>query len=306
MQALVRDLASRAEEVRAVVNKYRARRPYPDGWIPCEALCEACETIGAQTLGIVGTTATYRCPRCGNEGTSSIEKGKLNWRLEWPALWKVYRVDIEPFGKDHATPGGSRDSCAEVAETIMHFRPPMGIPYEWVGIADRGKDLGDMGLSDFLGFTPAQWVDVADPEILRYIYAFNPIARRVVLDLYRLDSYHDTFDRAEAAFYSEKRHGDEDDQARSYELAYLASPPKEKPFALSYRHAAFLSQISPESGRLDWGLKRMRDTGMLTRRATEFESARIARRLAQSRLWVEKYATENRVKLPESLATEAK
>src|SRR5206468_2926428 len=212
MQALVRDLASRPGEVRATVNKYRARHPYPSGWIP-----------------------------------------------------------FEPFGKDHATPGGSRDSCAEIAETIMHFRPPMGIPYEWVGIADRGKDLGDMGSSDFLGFTPAQWVEVGDPEVLRYIYAFNPIFRRVVLDLYRIDSYHDTFDRAEAAFFSEKRQGDEDDQARSYELAYLASPPKEKPFALSYRHAAFLSQISPESGRLEWCLKRMRDTGMLTRGATEFE-----------------------------------
>src|SRR2546422_7980813 len=48
----------------------------------------------------------------------------------------------------------------------------------------------------------------------------------------------------------------------------------------------------------------MRDTGMLTRRATEFESAQIARRLAQSRVWVEKYATENRVKLLESLSIE--
>ena len=306
MQALVRDLASRAEEVRAVVNKYRARHPYPAGWIPFEAFCEKCGTIGATTTAIDGMSASYRCERCGHHGKSSIEKGKLNWRLEWPALWKVYRVDIEPFGKDHATPGGSRDSCAEIAQTIMHFRPPMGIPYEWVGIADRGKDLGDMGSSDFLGFTPSQWVEVGDPEVLRYTYAFNPIARRVVLDLYRADTYHDTFDRAEDAFYSSDREGDEDDQARSYELAYLAPVPKEQPFALSYRHAAFLSQISPESGRLEWCLKRMRDTGMLTRVPTEGERARIGRRLTQSRVWVEKYAPENRVKLLESLPREVR
>ena len=43
---------------------------------------------------------------------------------------------------------------------------------------------------------------------------------------------------------------------------------------------------------------------MLTRGATEFERARIARRLAQSRAWVEKYAPENRVKLLESLPDE--
>ena len=45
----------------------------------------------------------------------------------------------------------------------------------------------------------------------------------------------------------------------------------------------------------------MRDTGMLTRAPTDFERARIARRLTQSRVWVEKYAPENRVKLLESL-----
>ena len=301
MHALVRDLASRAEEVRQVVNKYRTRHPYPPGWIPFEAFCESCKTIGATTTSMEGAFAAYRCDRCGDRGKSSIEKGKLNWRLEWPALWKVYRVDIEPFGKDHATPGGSRDSCKEIAETVMHFRPPMGIPYEWVGIADRGKDLGDMGSSDFLGFTPAQWVEVGDPEVLRYVYAFNPVFRRVVLDLYRVDSYHDTYDRAEDASYSPKRAVEDEEAARSYGLAQLAPPPKERPFALSYRHAAFLSQISPETDRVEWCLRRMRDTGMLRRNPTEFERARISRRLAQSRAWVERYAPENRVKLLEKL-----
>src|SRR5438046_10048787 len=105
-----------------------------------------------------------------------------------------------------------------------------------------------MGSSDFLGFTPVQWVEVADPEVLRYVYAFNPIFRRVVLDLYRVDTYHDLYDRAEDLFYADEREGDEEDQSRSFELAQLSAPPKTKPFALSYRHAAFLSQIIRESG----------------------------------------------------------
>lgn len=304
MQTLVHDLVARAEEVREFVNRYRARHPYPAGWLPFEAFCDQCRTIGAKTTAIQGMTASYRCERCGHVGTSSIEKGKLNWRLEWPALWKVYRVDIEPFGKDHATPGGSRDSCKAIAESIMHFRPPMGIPYEWVGIADRGKDLGDMGSSDFLGFTPVQWIEVADPEVLRYLYAYTPIFRRIVLDLYRVDAYHDLYDRAEDRFYADQRQGDEEDQARSYELAQFGAPPKTKPFALAYRHAAFLSQISPESGRLEWCVKRLRDTGILDRAPTDLELARIARRLAQSRVWVEKYAPENRVRLLDDLTPE--
>src|SRR5207245_9021455 len=121
--------------------------------------------------------------------------------------------------KEHATTCGSRESCAKIAETIMHFRPPMGIPYEWVGIADHGKDLGDMGSSDFLGFSPAQWVQVGDPEVLRYLYAFNPLPRRVVLDLYRVDAYPDVYDRADDAFYPDEREGGDAAHARSSEVA---------------------------------------------------------------------------------------
>src|SRR5207249_5537602 len=111
-----------------------------------------------------------------------------------------------------------------IGEVITQCGPPMGIPYERVGSSDRGNDLGDMGSSDFLGFTPVQWVEVADPEVLRYTYAFNPIFRRVVLDLYRVDTYHDLYDRAEDLFYADEREGDEEDQARSYELAQLSAP----------------------------------------------------------------------------------
>ena len=301
MQAIVRDLASRAEEVRGIVNKYRARRPYPPDWIPFEAFCEACGRIGAKTSRIEGTTATYRCEKCGSEGGSSVTKGKLNWRLEWAALWKVWKVDIEPFGKDHATPGGSRDSCKEIIETLLNTRAPMGIPYEWVGIADRGKDLGDMGSSDFLGFSPAQWLRIGDPEVIRYVYAFNPIARRVVFDLSKVDAYHDTYDGAERLHYSEDREGDEANQARSYALAQLGPVPEGLPYALSYRHAAFLVQISPADGRLEWCLRRLRDTGLLSRDLSEFEETRLERRLAQAGTWVAEYVPENKVVLLETL-----
>ena len=304
MQAVVRDLVSRPEQVRAIVNKYRERHPYPPGWLPFEAYCEACGRIGAKTVALSGMVAEYECPKCGGKGKSSIEKGKLNWRLEWAALWKVYRVDIEPFGKDHATPGGSRDSCKEVCETLLKTRAPMGIPYEWVGQADRGKELGDMGSSDFVGFTPRAWLEIGDPEVLRYVYAFNPIQRRIVLDLSRVDGMHDTYDRAEQLLYADEREGDEDDQARSYELAQMRPAPKEEPFQLSYRHASFLSQISPQEDRLAWCLRRMRDTGLLDADLTEWEEARVARRLEQSGVWVEKYVPENKVTLLEALTPE--
>src|SRR5437867_2967556 len=122
---------------------------------PVQPLCLSCNRIAKARASRVNgrTSVTYAC-ECGGTGDSPIEQGKLNWRLEWPALWKVLKVDIEPFGKDHATPGGSRDSCKEAARVLLGFEPPFGIPYEWVGYAEKGVDLGDMDSSDFKGFWP--------------------------------------------------------------------------------------------------------------------------------------------------------
>src|SRR5207245_49889 len=77
MQALVRDLATQAEEVRAVVNKYRARHPYPPGWVPFEAFCEECGTIGA-TPTAVKIWATWA------RRISSALRRPSGWRSETP------------------------------------------------------------------------------------------------------------------------------------------------------------------------------------------------------------------------------
>lgn len=300
MKALVADLADRAEEVRAVVNRYRPRHPYPEGWIPFEAYCTSCRRVGsARTIRIVGTEAVeYEC-ECGNRGSSSIELGKLNWRLEWPAVWKVLRVSVEPFGKDHAAPGGSRDSCKEIARDVMGFEPPFGIPYEWVGYGERGVDKGDMGSSDAIGFGPSAWEEVGDVEVLRHVFLAAPPMRRIVLDLTRADAYHDAFDAGEAARYG--RTEPSEAHARTYDLAILQPPPVEPPFALPFRHAAYLSQIAPPQSRVDWVLRRLADTGILTREATAFERERIARRLRQARAWVDRYSPESRIVLLERL-----
>ena len=303
MKAIVEDLANRNEEVRATFNKYRSRNPYPPGWIPFEPLCLECNRIGkARAIRVNDRTSVeYEC-ECGGHGVSPIEKGKLQWRLEWTALWKLLKVDVEPFGKDHATPGGSRDSCKEFARVLFRFDPPFGVPYEWVAYAERGVDLGDMDSSDFKGFWPGDWLAIGDAEVLRYIFLVNPVKRRIVLDLSKVDVYHDQYDSAERAFYASERTPDDEVLARSYEFAQLSLLPKAPPFQLSYRHAAFLHQISPEANRVEWCLARLKDTGMLTRRLTDFEVDRIRRRIEQGALWVDRWSQENKVVLLQALS----
>jgi len=195
MKKNVLELMEKAEEIREVINKYRGRRKYPEGWIPFEPFCRKCRKIGESSAISISKDGqvTYKCS-CGEEGVSSIEDGKLNWRLEWPSLWKVLSVDIEPFGKDHATPGGSRDSCKDIAKNIMNLDPPFGIPYEWVGMSEEGTDLGDMSSSTFKGFTPKEWLELGEPQSLRFIYLQTNPSKRIVLDLSKMDIYHDHLD----------------------------------------------------------------------------------------------------------------
>ncbi len=298
MQALVHQVVDRAEELREIVNRYRPRNPYPAGWIPFEPLCLTCRRIGdARALGFTDGEVEYEC-ECGGNGSSPLELGKLNWRIEWPVLWALLGVDVEPFGKDHAAPGGSRETSPVIAETILNIQAPFGIPYEWVGYVEDGKDLGDMDSSGFTGFGPQTWLDVADPEVLRFLFAATPIRRRLVLDLSRVDAYHQRYDQAEAAYYTVP----DDDVSRAYALSQLEAPQEEAPFQLPFRHASLLAQVAPVEDLLGWYLGRLTATGMAEGDLSSWEKHRIARRLAQARTWVHGYAPEDlRVVVQETL-----
>jgi len=307
MHSLIQELAERREEVRAVVNKYRERKPYPEGWIPFEPRCESCRRVGkAKALAVTDRDVEYEC-ECGHSGKSLLQYGKLNWRLEWPALWKLLRVDIEPFGKDHATPGGSRDSCKEIAQTLLGIAPPFGIPYEWVAYGVNGVDHGDMDSSDFNGFGPGAWLQVATPEVLRFRFAVNPIVRRVVLDLSKLDAYYDQFDLAASSLREKGETSDGANQGRSFDLARLPSQDPEAPsdaWVLRYRQAAYLSQIAPREGVVPWVERRLRGSGILERELNATEREDLGSRLRLARTWVEKYSPENRIALLERLGPE--
>ncbi|MEE9163963.1 MAG: lysine--tRNA ligase [Thermoplasmata archaeon] len=302
MQALVRQIADRANEFREVMNRYRPRNPHPSGWIPFEPLCLTCRRIGeSRALGFTDGEVEYEC-ECGGKGASPLEIGKLNWRIEWAALWSLLGVDVEPFGKDHATPGGSRETSKVIAETLLGIRAPFGIPYEWVGYAEGGKDRGDMESSGFLGFGPQTWLDVADPEVLRFLFAAVPIRRRMVLDLSQLDAYHQRYDQAEASHYG----GSEADAGRAYLLAQLAPLPEKAPFQLAYRHAVLLAQVAPAEDSIGWSLERLHETGLLERELSPWERDRIARRLEQARGWARAYAPpQQRLEVQKELRKEA-
>ncbi len=299
MHELVRFTIQHREQAREMVNKYRVRNPYPEGWFPISVVCEECQRISTTTVidvDLDAYTANYRCEGCNHEGTTSIENGKLSWRVEWAALWKVLDVGFEPFGKDHATPGGSRDSAKEIAETFFKFKPPVPYANEWVGLIENGVDKGDMGSSDFNGFTPKTWVSVAPGEALRYIYLKNKSMKRLTLGLEYIPTYIGQYERAERVYYeidTPKAPPHEiDDIRRSYELANLEPLSDAMPPQVPYLHAVLLTQIIPPEKLPNAAFDKLAESGITPRKLTKNQRTEITTRLDQARTWVTTYAPQ--------------
>ncbi|ADI31833.1 lysine--tRNA ligase [Staphylothermus hellenicus] len=287
------------EKVRKTINKYRGRKPYPENWIPFEPICSKCGRIDStEALEIIDhDKVKYRCKNCGYMGVSDLSNGKLNWRIEWVGVWWSLGVDFEPYGKDHATPGGSRDSCADLAVNVYGIKPPEGIPYEWVAMRTKDKKVLDMTSSGFIGFTPKEWLEVAHPHIYRFIVLRTSPMKKIVLSLYEIPQYYSQYYKAERIYYGLEKAKNEEEEVllkRSYELSYpRGEPPETPPEQVSYTHLAILSQILPSQLWRTEGIKRLINTKIIPENPSKYGLQRILETLEKAHVWTEKYAPEN-------------
>lgn len=104
---------------------------------------------------------------------------KLDWRLDWPARWAEFGVTVEPFGRDHASKGGSYDTGQVLVGPIFGDQAPYPVPYEFVTLMGETKK---MSKSSGNVVTPAELLAFIPPEILRYLFAKPRPGRQVVID----------------------------------------------------------------------------------------------------------------------------
>ncbi|MEB3774130.1 MAG: lysine--tRNA ligase, partial [Desulfurococcales archaeon] len=286
-------------------DRYRGRRPYPEGWMPVEPICGGCGRIDTTEAVEVldGDRVRYRCKSCGYEGVAGFEDSKLNWRIEWVGVWKVLGVDFEPYGKDHATPGGSRDSCVDLAVNVFNFKPPEGEWYEWVALKVGGREA-DMSSSGFTGITPREWLEVAHPQILRFLYFNTHPHRKIVIDMAEVPRYYEWYYRAERIYFGLEEGSSV--EARSYELSHPREPPERPPAQVGYTHAAILAQIIPEDLLPGEALRRLKRTGHLPEDPDDYSLRWVEELIVKAGRWARRYAPESlRISLPEEPPREA-
>ena len=90
---------------------------------------------------------------------------KLDWRIDWPARWWQLGVHVEPFGRDHATKGGSYDTGKAIVERVFGGFAPIPVPYQFI---NRAGETKKMSKSAGNTVTISELLEVLPPEIIRY------------------------------------------------------------------------------------------------------------------------------------------
>lgn len=274
------------QKITEILNEIAGRNLEKD-FVPLLPKCEKCgrlTTTKIISFDIKKHQVEYQC-KCGHQGVADYSKGeaKLPWRLDWPGRWKIFGVTVEPFGKDHATTGGSYDTGKVITEEIFGYEPPYPFVYEWIYLKGKGAMSSSKGIAisinEILEILPPSWVRYL---ILRYKpdkhIDFDPVNGYILLA--------EDYERLERIYY--RLEGTEEEWAeiaRLYELSQVKDIPKEIGPQIPLRHIITLTQISLGNNEL---LKEMLIRSGYESELSKFDE--ILKRVEYVKNWLEKFA----------------
>ncbi len=222
--------------------------------------------------------------------------GKLTWRVEWAARWKIFGITCEPFGKDHAASGGSYDVSKIISHEIYDYEAPYPIPYEWITLKGEA-----MSKSHGVFFTPEQWLEIAEPETLNYfIFRSKPLKHKDFNPSMPFLDFIEQYDRVERIYYGAEEASSEKEEEKLKKI-YEASQieiSESMPFQPSYRFMTVVYQIAGNDNQKVFTIlknnsqlpKDMESKGYNDLDKHDVE--RLNRRLNQVKNWLELYAPE--------------
>jgi lysyl-tRNA synthetase class 1 len=248
-------------------------REMEDDWSPFNPICAQCRRLTetkVKGFSAQDETVDYTC-RCGGAGTVSMRGGgKLTWRVDWPARWARIPVTVEPFGKDHATRGGSYDSGARICREVFKAEPPFPVTYEWIAFTGQG----DMSKSKGNVLSVHRMLEVVPPEVLRYLVVKTRPMRSINFDPgLPLLALVDEFDDAAST-------------SRDTRAMALSGADQFKPIGVPFRHLVNVVQMADFD--LDQVVVILRRNGY----AVEDETA-VKERAGYAMRWLREFAPED-------------
>jgi len=299
MNGVIKEILDASAKVREIY-LHVSKNKRPDDWHPFNVVCDKCQKIGTTYVyKWDGTDVYYRCmpdmvkwaKGCGHEGQKSPfdGNGKLPWKLEWPAKWKVIGVTIEGAGKDHMSQGGSFDVASEVCRKILHYPVPHAFSYEWFTVGGK-----KMSSSKGVGTSAIEVSKILPPELLRFLLVRTPIETHLDFNPYgdTLLNLFDDYDRCMNAFFDKKENkipqGKQGevlmDFARIIELSEVRPNPEKRLFLPRFR--TLVNLIKTSTDLLEFFEKQKGST------LSPDEKEQLEEREVYARVYLDQYADE--------------
>ncbi|OGM17932.1 lysine--tRNA ligase [Candidatus Woesebacteria bacterium RBG_19FT_COMBO_42_9] len=288
---VIKEALDAGEKIQDLYQKISGSRKKEAGWLPFQVICEECGRLGTtRVYDWDREKVSYKCEPslvtwsegCGNEGKISPfgGTGKLPWKVDWAAHWKVIGVTVEAAGKDHASAGGSYDLALTLCDEVFNWPKPFNFGYEFFLIGGR-----KMSSSKGLGLKAHDLINVLPAELGRFLFArsdyreqinFDPVGTMAIPDLF------DEYDRCWLAYIE----GTNENLARVFELSLIKGVPDEKPIFLPrFRDVAnYLEQPNVDLVKKFEELKGSE--------LTPVELKLLNQREKYAKIWIKKYAPQ--------------
>ena len=223
-----------SDKIQDIYQKVSGSKKREKGWLPLQVICENCGKLGTTRVhDWDGKTVAYTCEQemvkwakgCGHTGRINPYdgKGKLPWKVDWPAHWKVLGITIEGAGKDHSSAGGSRDIARALCDEVFKYPDPFNLPYEFFLIGGK-----KMSSSKGLGLKARDLTNLLPPDVGRFLFTktdykraieFNPFETMAIPVLF------DEYQKAADAYFN----NDNEDLGRAFKFSQIGEikkPPK--------------------------------------------------------------------------------
>ena len=281
-----------SEKIQDVYQKVSGSRKKEQGWLPFQVICESCGKLGTTRVHAWdGKEVSYKCEPnmvtwaegCGHEGKVSPfgGNGKLPWKVDWAAHWKVMGVTIEAAGKDHASKGGSYDIALTLCDEVFDYPRPFNFGYEFFLIGGK-----KMSSSKGLGLKAHDLVKILPPELGRFLFTRTDYRQQINFDPMGTMAIPDLFDEYDKCWESYVG-GTDEDFARAFALAQITKvPQKTKIFLSRFREVAQVIQMPNTNPKTYFEEKKGSKLG-------KEEEEILEERIKYAKVWLEQYAPED-------------
>ncbi|MFH0868139.1 MAG: lysine--tRNA ligase [Candidatus Woesearchaeota archaeon] len=288
----IKKILEEAEEVREIQNRYRTNK-LAKGFIPWKPICDNCGKIVTTNVkefsdGIV----KYQCKDyefetttavgCNHKGENDPLKGngKLLWKSEWAAQWAHWNIVSEGAGKEYQVPNSAFWVNAEIAERVLGFPMPEPIFYEHLMI-DGEKMSASLGNVVY----PKDWLEVANPELLKFFYN-KRINKTRSFSWKDLPKLYDDYDMHIDVYLGKIKLDNKKEEHHMKRLVEISHVNEINPAAITFSHAAMAAQIGPTDEDI---IRSLEKTGHYNKKMhnTIFE------RINKAKVWLEKYAPDD-------------